>query len=323
MFFIGIDEAGYGPILGPLVVGGVMLRCACEPSLDYLSRNLANVITSKPRKKDARLVVCDSKMLSTRPDGLPLLETTGLVAARLSGTPNATWRDLLTALDPQVPEHLAGSPWDAEGDTPLPCACKPDGLAIQTSAVRTAAQRVGCTFQAVAATILPPIRYNALLARTDNKATINWMATTWLLNRLLQQAAAIAPAEPVFAVLDRQGGRTDYRPALQQSFDPAEMTVLEQTPERGRYRMRLSNQSVDLTFMMDADLQCCVTAWGSIIAKYTREICMARLNDWWRARVDNLEPTAGYLPDGRRFADQVVPHFERLGVNAETMIRCR
>lgn len=237
--------------------------------------------------------------------------------------PTPPGADLLTALDPQVPEHLAGSPWDAEGDTPLPCACKPDGLAIQTSAVRTAAQRVGCTFQAVAATILPPIRYNALLARTDNKATINWMATTWLLNRLLQQAAAIAPAEPVFAVLDRQGGRTDYRPALQQSFDPAEMTVLEQTPERGRYRMRLSNQSVDLTFMMDADLQCCVTAWGSIIAKYTREICMARLNDWWRTRVDNLEPTAGYLPDGRRFADQVVPHFERLGVNAETMIRCR
>ncbi len=147
MFFIGIDEAGYGPMLGPLVVGGVMLRCACQPQIDYLWKDLGKVITSKPRRKDARLVVCDSKMLSTRPDGLPLLETAGLVAARLSGTPNGTWRDLLTALDPQVGEHLAASPWDAEGDTALPCACKPDSLAIQASAVRTAAQRAGCSFE--------------------------------------------------------------------------------------------------------------------------------------------------------------------------------
>ena len=323
MFFIGIDEAGYGPLLGPLVIGGVMLRCPGEPQMDYLWRHLGKVITSKPRKKDARLVVCDSKMLSSRPDGLPLLETTGLVAARLAGVPSATWRELLTALDPQVAEHLSACPWDAEGDTPLPCACKPDTLAIQTSAVRAAAHRAGCSLEAVAATILPPARYNALLARTDNKATVLWMATTWTLNRLLQHAATTAPSEPIFAVLDRQGGRTDYRPALQRSFEPIEMAVLEQTPERGRYRMQLPNQSVDLTFMMDADLQCCVTAWGSIIAKYTREICMLRLNNWWRARVEDLKPTAGYLPDGRRFADQVAPHFERLGIRPETMIRHR
>jgi hypothetical protein len=291
--------------------------------MDYLWRQLPDVIASKPRKKDARLVVCDSKALSTRPDGLPLLETTGLVAARLAGAPSATWRELLVTLDPQVAEHLAACPWDADGDTPLPHACKPDSLAIQTSAVRSAAQRVGCSIETVAATILPPCRYNALVARTNNKATVNWMATTWTLNRLLQRAAAIAPGEPVFAVLDRQGGRTDYRPALQRSFEPTEMAVLEQTPECGRYRMQLPNQSVELTFMMKADLQCCVTAWGSIIAKYTREICMARLNDWWRARVENLEPTAGYLPDGRRFADQVVQHFERLGIRPETMIRER
>ena len=341
MFFIGIDEAGYGPILGPLVIGGVMLRCQCELRMDYLWRELGDAIASKPRKREARLVVCDSKMLSGRPDGLPLLETAGLVAARLAGLPTDTWRGLLIALDPQVADHLASCPWDIEGDLPLPCACKTESLAIQTSTVRAAALRADCSVQAAAATILPPARYNALVARTHNKATVLWMATTWVLNRLLQTAAAIAPAEPVFAVLDRQGGRTDYRPVLQRSFEPADLTVLEQTPERARYHMALalpcsppaspsgasaplpSCQQVDLTFMMDADLQCCTTAWGSIVAKYTREICMARLNAWWRARVENLQPTAGYLPDGRRFTEQVQPHFERLGIQPEMMVRDR
>ncbi len=323
MFFIGIDEAGYGPLLGPLVIGGVMLRCACEPKMDYLWRELGSVVTNKPRKKESRLVVCDSKMLSGRPDGFGLLEVGGLVAARLAGLPTGGWRELLSGLDPQVTGYLGCCPWDAEGDTPLPHACKPEGLALQTSALRTAMQQAGCSMEAVAATILPPVRYNELVGRTDNKATVLWMATTWVLNRLLQLAAARAPGEPVFAVLDRQGGRTDYRPTLQRSFEPGEMAVLEQSNERGRYRMQLPNQVVDLTFMMDADVQCCATAWGSIVAKYTREICMARMNDWWRARVADLKPTAGYLPDGRRFAEQCQPHFARLGVRAETMVRER
>lgn len=327
MFFIGIDEAGYGPILGPLVIGGVMLRCPCEPHPQYLWRELGDVIVDKPRKKESRLVICDSKMLSTRPDGLPLLETAGLVAARLVGLPTDTWRSLLTALDPQVGESLLKCPWDADGDLPLPHACKSEGLSVQVSAVRNATHRAGCAVQAVAATILPPTRYNDLVQRTSNKATVLWSATTWALNRLLKVAASIDPAEPVVAVLDRQGGRTDYRPALQRSFEPLELTELHRDDDSSRYRIVLpvapACQTIDLTFMTDADLQCCVTAWGSIIAKYTREICMVRLNDWWRARIPDLKPTAGYLPDGRRFAEQVSSRFAELSIQPETMIRAR
>ncbi len=335
MFFIGIDEAGYGPILGPLVIGGVMLRCPCEPTPRYLWKQMPRVIASKPRAKESRLVVCDSKMLSNRPDGLVLLEKAGLVAANLAGLPADDCMSLLTCLDLRVGPYLADCPWDGDGDLPLPHACPRDSLTVQTSAVRAASQRAGCTIEAIAATILPPARYNELVQRTDNKAVVLWSATTWVLNRLLQRAAAIDPAEPVLAVLDRQGGRSDYRPALQRSFEPLELAEEHRREASSRYRMVLplsaemsgesnsNSQTVDLTFMVDADLKCCVTAWGSIIAKYTREICMVRLNNWWRARVDDLAPTAGYLPDGRRFAEQVTPHLARLNVPPDMLIRER
>ncbi len=382
MFFIGIDEAGYGPLLGPLVVGGVMLRCPCEPTPDYLWRQMRGTLARKPGRKEARLVVCDSKLLSSRPDGLSMLETAALVATRMAGVEADSWRTMLAAFDPQVCEHLNCTPWDADGDLPLPHAATAGNLAIHTNAVRRAAERAGCTFEAIAATILPPVRYNQLLSRVDNKATVLWMATTWVLNRLLQRAAAIDPTEPVVAILDRQGGRTDYRPSLVRSFEPLELTELEHAPERSRYRIVLpvaaSNtagaatpptsspnaavntvapsatspsapadsavapaspppttphaaapinrpgyQTVDLTFMMDADGHCCTTAWASILAKYTREICMARLNRWWQQRIPDLAPTAGYLPDGRRFANQVHPHCPALNIHPDTLIRLR
>lgn len=323
MFFIGIDEAGYGPLLGPLVVGGVMLRCAGEPHPQYLWREFGEVIAEKPRKKEARLVICDSKKLSARPDGLALLEAGGLVAGRLAEVPTESCRSWLSALDPQVPEWLGCCPWDAAGDLALPCACQQDTLALHVSAVRHAMQRAGCSVTAIAATVLPPARYNDLVQKTGNKATVLWSATTWTLNRLLQRAASIAPDEPVVAILDRQGGRTDYRPALQRSFEPAELTVLQQSNDLGQYRMCIGNQAVDLTFMVDADLQCCVTAWGSIVAKYSREVCMIRLNEWWRTRVEDLAPTAGYLPDGRRFAERCQLHFARFTIDPGSMIRDR
>ena len=46
---------------------------------------------------------------------------------------------------------------------------------------------------------------------------------------------------------------------------------------------------------------------ASMGAKYTRELFMRRLNAWFAERMPGIEPTAGYVEDGRRFLTEVKP----------------
>src|SRR6266446_5323697 len=72
-WMIGIDEAGYGPNLGPFV----MTVVACQVPDDRAGHNLWDVLTAVARKggkDDGRLLVDDSKVVYSSGRGLAGLE---------------------------------------------------------------------------------------------------------------------------------------------------------------------------------------------------------------------------------------------------------
>ena len=70
---VGIDEAGYGPNLGPFVMTLAALRCTRSAEVD-LWQVLQGCVRRAEERADGRLVVADSKRIHTSAQGLGSLE---------------------------------------------------------------------------------------------------------------------------------------------------------------------------------------------------------------------------------------------------------
>jgi hypothetical protein len=64
-------------------------------------------------------------------------------------------------------------------------------------------------------------------------------------------------------------------------------------------------------------------ALASMAAKLVRELLMLRLNRFFASRVENLQPTAGYVQDGRRWLADVAGLLQTSGFDQNTLVRCR
>src|SRR5947209_1810091 len=103
---VGIDEAGYGPNLGPLVQAAVALHL---PDADPAGWDtLRPVVRRADEKADGRLLIDDSKQVYTR-GGLEALER------GVRTVPGAIFHDTAELVRktvlPACREELSGEPW--------------------------------------------------------------------------------------------------------------------------------------------------------------------------------------------------------------------
>ena len=76
-----------------------------------------------------------------------------------------------------------------------------------------------------------------------------------------------------------------------------------------------------VSFLVDAETQHMPVALASMIAKYTRELLMARFQDWFTQRAPQVKPTAGYALDAQRFWREVEPLLPALAVDPALLRR--
>ncbi len=199
----GIDEAGYGPLLGPLVSAVTVFSVPNTLSEHPLWEPLSASISAKLSRRSGRLAVADSKKLFTRAAGLAHLERTALTFMHLLGQQPTRLVELLTFLAADCRAEMAQHPWYQGRSTPLPRAADPADLATALNALRLDTQRHDITFLAARTQVLLVGQFNDLAQQTRNKSAVLF----GLVGKYLASLVKVYAGQGLVIYADKLGGR--------------------------------------------------------------------------------------------------------------------
>lgn len=314
----GIDEAGFGPLLGPLVVSSSVFGTDADMSSADLWQVLRQSVGKTRTRLAGRLLVADSKKAYKRAEGIGHLERSVLASlAGLSKEPGDL-TELIKCLCPDCLPRLLQYPWFQKlssrhlpvGSPDLRIAAKVFAQDMIENGVKLVDLRTCC---------LDVAYYNTLMEQVKNKSSVLFGTTTQLVQRILDSST-----DPSISILiDRQGGRVHYREHLLRSFPDMSLLIMEETEEKSAYEMRTDTRCVVLSFEVAADDHHLPVSLASMVSKYVRELLMDSMNDYFVTLNPALKPTAGYWQDGLRFLADLQAHLPDLRIDPHQMVRCK
>jgi ribonuclease HII len=318
-WLVGIDEAGYGPNLGPLVMSAV--ACRLPDAAADLWQLLCKGVRRHGERDDGRLLVADSKLVYSSARGLAHLEK-GVLAV-LQGSPHWPGDGLFLDLEvllmrvaPAALADLAGEVWYT-GATGVPMACNVAELHAAAARLTKACHHVGVEARFIRSVVVCTRRFNELTDTCDSKAA----ALAYGFTQLVRAAIANTSTEPTAFVIDKHGGRNQYGPLLRATFADGDVRPSVEGMERSEYAVEGLDRPVRLTFTPRADLGCFPVALASMVSKYLREALMGEFNAFWQRHVPGLKATAGYPGDAGRFFEEIRAALQALGVSERQVWR--
>jgi ribonuclease HII len=321
LIYAGIDEAGYGPMLGPLCVACTAFSVR-EHDLDKGAPNLWTLlkaaVTRKKSDRKNRIAVEDSKTLlvqgADQCERVRHLERGVLAfASRLRETP-VTCGEYLQFIGAAAPTQR----W-YESVSPMPVGCAREELRIASAMLHRALDKAGVNIELMRCEAIDVDAFNAQVDVTHSKATVNFAAAM----RLAATVWRKWPGDNPRIVIDRQGGRTHYRQDLQFCFPDATLSILEESDRTSRYQLAQADSTMTISFVTGSESLHFPAALASMTAKLTRELMMIRMNRFFTGLMPELKPTAGYVQDARRYLQDIEPVIRREAIDVRHLVRSR
>lgn len=313
-WIVGIDEAGYGPNLGPLVMSAVACHAPDHVSCTSLWFLLENTVRRVADRADYRIIVDDSKKVYSSKRGLHELEKSVLSLLAANFIIDAHLEMLLNGFCPTTLEELRAECWYT-GQSQMPVAASATKCRAHTAQFLAESSSSNLRWTDPSTIVICARRFNELLDIWGTKSAVLAHALSALLHDVWQLSG------DVLVFVDKHGGRNTYAAMLQNALPDAMITTITEGAERSEYCVLGSGRKMRIIFQPRADDTHFCVALASMASKYIRELLMREFNAFWRRHVPVLRPTAGYPIDAVRFFAEIQPVLEQLRVARETIWR--
>ncbi len=311
---IGIDEAGYGPNLGPLVIAVTAWDVPGDPRDIDLWTLFAECVSQTSDPTGSTVHVADSKVVHSSAHGIAAIERSATAILELAGRRSESLFQLWDDLTDSDGRNDCGEPWFCGDDLALPIAEHSARATRTLDRWRANCTKTRCRLVGMACEIVPARPFNAAVGACGSKGRVLSQSTLRLLRRVWSSDGAI----PALILCDKHGGRNRYVDLLSDAFPETLPLTLNESREMSRYRLG----AAEVRFQVRSEAHLPVAA-ASIVAKYLREACMEAFNRYWLARQPNLRPTRGYPVDAKRFLNAIERDAADLGLDRDVYWRCR
>lgn len=308
--YVGIDEVGYGPILGPLVIGFI-------PIVSSLKADDFNNQINEFLSKNDLITVQDSKLFFRGSNKHFKLELEILGFLSLFYNPFTYYREFLSFflrnkimwekaiwLNPNLKIPF----FTKEGSASI--ILDKRGIYKKCFFTTTTKIRKPWLFQ------IEPYLFNRMLESYDTKSELITYSVCGWVRRFVEM---YSPDYNLTFYIGRHGGRKFYQRHLYRFFEKVQ--IIEEKNAYSHYRVQLDELEANLIFITNAEKKFPIVALSSMVAKYFRELSMHCFNLFWQKYKIALKPTSGYIPDALGFLESIKDIVQKLNINITEIVR--